>query len=54
MLLEETVQKYSKQKKLVEKVTVQKIVIGFWTVTSNYKAKYWASADLFLLIKNIM
>ena len=35
---------------LVEEVTVQKLIIGFCTVTSNHKvSKYWASADRLFL-----
>ena len=38
---------------LTEKVSVQKLVIGFWTDNSNYKVKYWAAADLlFLMLDN--
>ena len=36
---------------LTEKVSVQKLVIGFWT--DNYKVMYWAAADfLFLMLDN--
>ena len=38
---------------LTEKVSVQKLVIGFWTDNSNYKVKYWAAANLlFLMLDN--
>ena len=54
MVSEVTVRENSKQTlSLVEKVTVQKLVIGFWTVTSNHKVKYWVSDDVLFLIKNI-
>ena len=36
------------------KVTTQGLVIGFCKVTCNHKVKYWPSADLLFLIKNIM
>ena len=40
---------------MASEVTVQELVIGFWTVTSNHKRnKYWASADHPHLMKNIM
>ena len=46
------IQKKNKPEK-VGKVTVQKLVIGFWAIASNHKvSKYWASADLLFLIKN--
>ena len=52
MVSEVTVLENSKQTlSLVEKVTVQKLVIGFWTVTSNHKVKYWVSDDVLFLIK---
>ena len=36
----------------VQKVTVEKLVTGFSSVTSNHTVtKYWASANLLLLIK---
>ena len=38
----------------VEEVTAQELVIGFLTVTSNHKVKYWASANPFFLIKKII
>ena len=45
------IQKKNKPEK-VGKVTVQKLVIGFWAIASNHKvSKYWASADLLFLIK---
>ena len=54
MVSEVTTGKNSKQTlPYVEKVTVQKLIIGFLTITSNHKVKHWAPADL-LLIKNIM
>ena len=37
----------------VEKVVVQKPLIGFWTVTSDHKVNKY-SADLLLLIKIII
>ena len=47
MVSEMTVQKNSEQTlPLVEKVMVQEVATGFWTVTSNHKGKYWASVDL--------
>ena len=55
MVSETTVQKNFKQTlRLVEKVTLQELVITFWTVTSNHKNECWTSADLLFLIKNIM
>ena len=55
MVSDVTAQKNSKQAlPQVEKVTVQELVIGFWTVTSNYKSEYRASADPLFLIKNII
>ena len=40
---------------MASEVTVQELVIGFWTVTSNHKLnKYWGSADHPHLMKNIM
>ena len=51
-----TIWKNSKQTLLYfKKVTVQKLVIKFWPVTSNHKFnKYWASVNLLFLIKNII
>ena len=54
MVSEVTVPKNSKETLLqVEKVTVQKLVMVFWTVTFKVN-KYWAYANLLYLIKNIM
>ena len=55
MVSEVTIWKNSKQElPQVEKLTVHKLVIEFWAVTSNHKVKFWASANLYFLIKNIM
>ena len=55
MVLEMTVGKNSTQTvPQVVKVTVQKLVLEFWTVTSNNKVnKNWSSAYFLFLIKNI-
>ena len=54
MISEVTVQKSSNYTfSQIEKAIVQKLVTGFWTVSSNHKVnKYWTSADLLFLIKN--
>ena len=54
MVSEVIVRKNSKQTfPQVGKVTVQKLVTGFWAIASNHKvSKYWASTDLLFLIKN--
>ena len=54
MVSEVTVQKSSNYTfSQIEKAIVQKLVIGFSTVSSNHKVnKYWTSADLLFLIKN--
>ena len=56
MVSEVNVRKNSEQTlPQVEKVTVQILVIGFWTLTSNHKInKYWASTNLLFLIKSII
>ena len=53
IFVEVAIQKISKQTlPQVEKVTVQKLIIGFGTVTCNHKVKYWTSLSLLLSIKN--
>ena len=56
MVSEVRVRKNTKQiLPYAEKVTVQKLVIEFWTVTSNHAVNiYWTSVDLLFLMKNIM
>ena len=55
MVLEVTVWKNSKQTLLLfKKVTVQKLVLGFWIFTSNHNVKYWPSGNSLVLIKNIV
>ena len=55
MVPEVTVQKNSKQTfPWVKKVTVKGLAIVFWQVTFNPKVKYWASAYLLFLNKNLM
>ena len=54
MVSEVTICENSKQTlPQVEKITVQKLVIGFCTVASNHQVKYLASANLTFLIKNM-
>ena len=55
MVSEVTFRKISKQTSpQVYKITIQELVLGFWTVTSNHKVKDQVSVEHLFLIKNIM